>query len=136
LGPNTVEGGFGCVKRAQTTSIFPDPLESDLSTDRAARGGKRSAHLQQLELELRRDIAEAFFNAHTPIEVYRLALTRVTPLVNATFASVFLRDEAEPELLRLVCAHSWPQASARHLSQMHPRGARADRPRGGRAGSN
>jgi signal transduction histidine kinase len=92
-----------------------------LSTDRAARAGKRTAHLQQRELELRRDIAEAFFNAHTPIEVYRLALTRVTPLVNATFASVFLRDEAEPELLRLVCAHNWPQASARHLGQMRIR---------------
>jgi signal transduction histidine kinase len=91
-----------------------------LSNDRA-RAANRAAPLQQLELELRRDIAEAFFTAHTPIEVYRLALTRVTPLVNASFASVFLRDEAEPDLLRLVCAHNWPQTSARHLSQLRIR---------------
>ena len=48
-------------------------------------------------------------------------MIRVTPLVNATFASVFLRDEAQPELLKLVCAHNWPQTSARHLSQMRIR---------------
>jgi signal transduction histidine kinase len=69
-------------------------------------------------LELVRDIGEAFFHAHTPIEVYRLALARVTPLVSASFSSVFLRDENEPELLRLVCANNWPQASARYLSQL------------------
>jgi signal transduction histidine kinase len=81
----------------------------------------RAAPLQQLEQELRRDIAEAFFNARSALEVYRLALTRVTPLVNASFSSVFLRDAAEPELLRLVCAHNWPQSSARFLSQMRIR---------------
>ncbi|MGH7468750.1 MAG: sensor histidine kinase [Longimicrobiales bacterium] len=68
-----------------------------------------------------RDIAEAFFHAHTPIEVYRLALARVTPLVSASFSSVFLRDENEPDLLRLVCANNWPQASARYLSQLRIR---------------
>jgi GAF domain-containing protein len=34
---------------------------------------------------------------------------------------VFLRDEAEPELLRLVCANNWPQPSARYLSQLRIR---------------
>ena len=79
------------------------------------------AGLKQRELELVRDIAEAFFSAATPIEVYRLALTRVTPAVNAAFSSIFLRDEAEPDLLRLVCAHAWPQSSARYLGQMRIR---------------
>jgi signal transduction histidine kinase len=72
-------------------------------------------------LELVRDIAEAFFHAATPIEVYRLALARVTPLVSASFSSVFLRDESDAELLRLVCAHNWPQASARYLGQLRIR---------------
>ena len=81
----------------------------------------RAAPLQQLEQELRRDIAEAFFNASSALEVYRLALARVTPLIKASFSSVFLRDAAEPELLRLVCANNWPQASARFLSQMRIR---------------
>jgi len=83
---------------------------------RVARAG-----LKQRELELVRDIAEAFFNAGSPVEVYRLALARVTPAVNAAFSSVFLRDEAEPDLLRLVCANNWPQSSARYLGQMRIR---------------
>ena len=77
--------------------------------------------LKQRELEIVRDIAEAFFNAATPIEVYRLALARVTPAVNAAFSSIFLRDDSEPDLLRLVCANNWPQSSARFLGQMRIR---------------
>jgi signal transduction histidine kinase len=68
-----------------------------------------------------RDIAEAFFHAATPIEIYRLALARVTPLISASFSSVFLRDDVDSELLRLVCANNWPQASARYLSQLRIR---------------
>jgi len=77
--------------------------------------------LAQREQELRRDIAEAFFDAQTPLEVYRLALARITPLVNASFSSLFLRDRAEPDLLRLVCANNWPQASARYLGRLRIR---------------
>ncbi|HSL72527.1 MAG TPA: hypothetical protein VK864_19920, partial [Longimicrobiales bacterium] len=98
-----------------------DGWNPGLAIDRTARRSPRALPLQQRELELRRDIAEAYFNALTPIEVYRLALTRVTPQVNASFASVFVRDKAEPDLLRLVCAHNWPQASARHLGQLRIR---------------
>ena len=94
---------------------------------RTARCGKQpkqapqASTLHERELELRRDIAEAFFNAQTPLEVYRLALARVTPLVNASFSSVFVRDQLDPDLLRLVCASNWPQASARYLGQMRIR---------------
>lgn len=86
-------------------------------------GGKRtrSQPQKQRELELVRDIAEAYFNAQTPIEVYRSALARVTSLVRASFSSVFLRDEQDPELLRLMCAVNWPQTSARYLGQMRIR---------------
>ncbi len=82
---------------------------------------KRTTPLQQRELELRRDIAEAYFNAQSPVEVYRLVLARVTPLISASFSSVFLLDPNEDELLRLVCAHNWPQSSARFLGQLRIR---------------
>ncbi len=77
--------------------------------------------LQQRELEIAREIAHAFLTATQPLEVYRLALARVTALVNASFSSVFLRDAVDPELLRLVCAQNWPQSSARFLSQLRIR---------------
>lgn len=77
--------------------------------------------LQQRELEIAREIAQAFLTATQPLEVYRLALARVTALVSASFSSVFLRDSADPDLLRLVCAQNWPQASARFLSQLRIR---------------
>lgn len=77
--------------------------------------------LHQRELEIVREIAQAFLTATQPLEVYRLALARVTALVNASFSSVFLRDPADPDLLRLVCAQNWPQSSARFLSQLRIR---------------
>lgn len=77
--------------------------------------------LRQRELAIVREIARAFLTASQPIEVYRLALARVTSLVQATFSSVFLRDPIDPELLRLVCAQNWPQTSARFLSQLRIR---------------
>lgn len=77
--------------------------------------------LRHRELEIAREIAHAFLTATQPLEVYRLALARVTPLVNGSFGSVFTRESADPELLRLVCAHNWPQSSARYLSQLRIR---------------
>jgi hypothetical protein len=73
------------------------------------------------ELQAAHEIAQAFLAATRPIEVYRLALARVTPMVNADFAAVFLRDERDHELLRPVCLHGWPQASARYIGRMRIR---------------
>jgi GAF domain-containing protein len=81
-------------------------------------------HVRELELEVAREIAEAFLKGSSPLEVYRLALARVTPLVGASFASVFLRDEEDPRLLRLACAQNWPQASARFLGDIRIREGR------------
>ena len=80
--------------------------------------------LRQLELEVAREIFDAFLTANNAVEVYRLALARLTPLVNASFASIFLRDPAEPSLLKLACAQNWPQSSARFLGQMRIREGR------------
>lgn len=70
------------------------------------------------EIRVARDVAEAFLTASSPLEVYRRALAAVTPQVGASFASVFLRDEDDPRLLRLVCAHNWPQSAARWLGDI------------------
>lgn len=77
--------------------------------------------LRQRELQIAGEIAQAFLTATRPLEVYRLALARVTPLVDASFSSVFLRDANDPTLLKLVCAQNWPQSSARFLGQMRIR---------------
>ena len=89
------------------------PQQDDAPTDPPS--------LQQRELQLARVVAEASLTASTPVEVYRLALAHVTPLVDASFASVFLRDSEEPNLLRLACAQNWPQSSARFLSDLRIR---------------
>lgn len=79
---------------------------------------------RQRELHTTREIARAFLQASHPLEVYRIALARVTPLVDASFSSVFLRDPTDPGLLKLECAQNWPQSSARFLSQMRIREGR------------
>ena len=73
------------------------------------------------EMEIASELAHAFLTASQPLEVYRLALARVTPLVGAQFSSVFLRDPADRDLLKLSCAHNWPQSAAMFLGQMRVR---------------
>jgi signal transduction histidine kinase len=79
---------------------------------------------RQRELQITREIARAFLQATHPLEVYRTALTRVMPLLDASFASVFLRDPRDRTLLKLECAQNWPQSAARYLSQMRIREGR------------
>jgi signal transduction histidine kinase len=92
------------------------------------------ASLKQRELELTREIAAAFLSAQHPLELYRNALAQITPLVDATFASVFVRDASENDLLRLVTAHNWPQASARYLGHIRIRVGRGPTGRAVEAG--
>jgi signal transduction histidine kinase len=88
--------------------------EAELLADPAERA---AAHA----LDVVRAIAHAGLAAHRAIEVYRAALARATPLLGATFSSVFLRADSDRELLRLVCAQNWPQASARWLGELRIR---------------
>jgi signal transduction histidine kinase len=76
------------------------------------------------ELQVVGDIAHAVLRAARPIEVYRLALERAAPLIGAHFSSVFLRDPADPTLLKLECAYNWPQSAARFLGQVRIREGR------------
>jgi signal transduction histidine kinase len=77
--------------------------------------------LRDRELDVAREVAHAFLKATTAVEVHRLALARVTPLVRASFSSVFQRDPADPTLLKLTCAQNWPQSSARYLGELRLR---------------
>ena len=60
------------------------------------------------ELMAVREVIHAFLTADRPEEVYQFALERVSPLVGAAFASVYLVDGAS-ELMRLGAAYNWPQ---------------------------
>ncbi len=81
----------------------------------------RRESLEATELEVASELAHAFLMASRAVEVYRLALGRVTPLVGADFSSVFLRDPEVDGLLKLACAHNWPQSSARYLGELRVR---------------
>ena len=75
------------------------------------------------DLQAASEIAQAFLTATVPTEVYRMALERVVPLVNASFGCVFLRDpaSADAELLRVVAAYNWPQSFAPYLGELRVR---------------
>ena len=64
------------------------------------------------ELMAVREIVHAFLTAERPEDVYQFALDRVSPLVGATFACVYLIDEGS-ELMRLAAVHNWPERYAR-----------------------
>jgi signal transduction histidine kinase len=72
------------------------------------------------ELMAVREVAHAFLHADRPSEVFQFALERVSPLVGATFASVYLVDGAS-ELMVLVAAYNWPERFRPWLGQMRVR---------------
>ncbi|HYW06982.1 MAG TPA: HAMP domain-containing sensor histidine kinase [Longimicrobium sp.] len=74
------------------------------------------AEARPRELQAAYDIAHAFLTAVSPDEVYSLALERVSPLVGASFASVFLRNSADT--LRMVASWNWPPQYEEFLDGM------------------
>jgi signal transduction histidine kinase len=72
------------------------------------------------ELIAIREIVHAFLTADRPEEVFQFALDRVSPLVGATFACVYLVDGAS-ELMRLAAVHNWPERFTPFLGQMRVR---------------
>ena len=72
------------------------------------------------ELVAVREIVRAFLTADRPEEVFQFALERVSPLVGATFASVYLIDGAS-ELMKLVAAYNWPARFRPFLGDMRVR---------------
>lgn len=67
-----------------------------------------------------RDVLHASLNATESDEVFQFALERVSPLVDATFASIYLMDGAS-ELMRLVAAYNWPEQFRTQLSEVRVR---------------
>jgi signal transduction histidine kinase len=67
-----------------------------------------------------REVAHAFLHADRPEEVFQFALDRVSPLVGATFASVYLVDGAS-ELMHLVASYNWPERYRPWLGEMRVR---------------
>ena len=72
------------------------------------------------ELIAVREIVHAFLTADRPEEVFQFALDRVSPLVGATFACVYLVDGAS-ELMRLAAVHNWPERFTPFLGDMRVR---------------
>lgn len=72
------------------------------------------------ELIAIREIVHAFLTADRPEEVFQFALDRVSPLVGATFACVYLVDGAS-ELMRLAAVHNWPERYTPFLGEMRVR---------------
>jgi signal transduction histidine kinase len=72
------------------------------------------------ELIAVREIVHAFLTADRPEEVFQFALDRVSPLVGATFACVYLVDGAS-ELMRLAAVHNWPERYTPFLGDMRVR---------------
>jgi signal transduction histidine kinase len=72
------------------------------------------------ELMAVREVAQAFLTAKRPGDVYKFALDRVSPLVGATFACVYLVEGAS-ELMRLQAVYNWPARYAEFLGEMRVR---------------
>ncbi|HYD55244.1 MAG TPA: GAF domain-containing sensor histidine kinase [Gemmatimonadaceae bacterium] len=87
----------------------------------AERGGPPAAGDVRLrELMAVREIVRAFLTADRPEDVFQFALDRVSPLVGASFACVYLID-GESELMRLAAVHNWPARYAPFLGEMRVR---------------
>ena len=67
-----------------------------------------------------REIAHAFLTADRPEEVFQLALERVSPLVGASFASIYLIEQGD-EAMRLAAAFNWPERFRPFLGAMRVR---------------
>jgi signal transduction histidine kinase len=79
-----------------------------------------TADIALRELVAVREIVHAFLTAERPEDVYRLALERVTTIVGASFASVYLVDD-DGESMRLAASHNWPARWAPWLDRMRVR---------------
>ena len=72
------------------------------------------------ELMAVREIAQALLTVSRPSDVYQFALDRVSPLVGAAFACVYLVDD-DSDLMRLQAAHNWPARYTKFLGDIRVR---------------
>lgn len=74
----------------------------------------------QRSLVIVQDILHASLNATDPGELFQFALDRVSPAVDASFASIYLVDGAS-EVMRLAAAYNWPERFRPMLSDVRVR---------------
>jgi signal transduction histidine kinase len=72
------------------------------------------------ELMAVREIVHAFLTADRPQDIFQYALERVSPLVGATFASVYLLQDAG-DVMHLAAAFNWPERFRPFLGEMRVR---------------
>jgi signal transduction histidine kinase len=101
---------------ATFVTVSTQPLLFDPAAPALGTGGEAAFR----ELVAVREIAHAFLTADRPEDVFRFALERVTPLVGASFACVYLVDGAS-ELMRLAAQHNWPERYRPWLGEMRVR---------------
>ncbi len=77
-------------------------------------------HAAIRELVAVREIVHAFLTADHPQEVFQFALERVSPLVGATFASIYMIEGAD-DVMHLVAAYNWPERFRPFLGEMRVR---------------
>jgi signal transduction histidine kinase len=73
-----------------------------------------------IEIVAVREIVQALLTAERPDDVFRFALERVSPVVGASFASVYLIDSPS-ELMRLAASYNWPARYTPWLDDMRVR---------------
>ena len=83
-------------------------------------GAAKASESAVRELMAVREIVHAFLTADRPQDVFQFALDRVSPLVGATFACVYLIDGAS-ELMPVVAAYNWPERFRPYLGDMKVR---------------
>ena len=74
----------------------------------------------QREVSAVREILHTYLRADRPEEVFQFALDRISPLIGASFASIYL-VEGVSELMRLAAAYNWPAKYRPWLSEMRVR---------------
>jgi signal transduction histidine kinase len=99
----------------------PQPLVLPMDrTDRHRPAAGEGADAGVRELMAVREIVQAFLNARRPAELYQFALDRVSPIVGASFACVYVVEEGS-DLMRLEAVHNWPQRYAGFLKDLRVR---------------
>jgi GAF domain-containing protein len=91
---------------------------SVLTHERFATGVRDDA--ARRELNAVREILHTLVGADSPDDVFQFTLDRVTPIVGASFASVYL-VEGVSELMRLAAASNWPAKYRPWLGQVRVR---------------
>src|ERR1700748_2992844 len=72
------------------------------------------------ELIAVREVAHAFHTAKRAEEVFQFALDKVSPLVGASFACVYVIEDGT-DAMHLAAVHNWPQRYAKFLRQIRVR---------------